>query len=136
MRRASLAALALALTAVSAPARAQQPPSAVDGKAAFEDSDRNHDGKLDRQEFATRVVDIFFLADTNKDGFLTIEELRAAVVAPESAMKGDKNGDGRLSLQEFENRRFQEFQAADKDQDGELSLDEVLVTYEAGPKKP
>ena len=39
--------------------------------------DRNGDGKLDRSEVPERLQGLFDRADTNKDGFLTPEEIRA-----------------------------------------------------------
>ena len=130
--------LALACVVPLSAARALAQPAAqrpTDPKTAFQEADTNHDGVLDHQELAKRVIDLFYLGDKNKDGFLTIEELRGVVAAPESAMKGDKNGDGKLSLSEFENWRFHEFEAADKNKDGVLSLEEVLATYqESAPR--
>jgi Ca2+-binding EF-hand superfamily protein len=38
--------------------------------------DRNGDGKLDRSELPERMQGIFDRADTNKDGFLTPEEIK------------------------------------------------------------
>jgi len=38
--------------------------------------DRNGDGKLDRSEVPERMQGLFDRADTNKDGFLTPEEIR------------------------------------------------------------
>lgn len=38
--------------------------------------DRNGDGKLDRSEVPERMQGLFDRADTNKDGYLTPEEIR------------------------------------------------------------
>jgi hypothetical protein len=38
--------------------------------------DRNGDGKLERSEVPERMQGLFDRADTNKDGFLTPEEIR------------------------------------------------------------
>ncbi len=43
--------------------------------------DRNGDGKLDRSEVPERMQGLFDRADTNKDGFLTPEEIRTRAKA-------------------------------------------------------
>jgi len=40
----------------------------------FEENDANKDGKLSRDEFPMRYQRFFDTIDTNKDGFLTLEE--------------------------------------------------------------
>jgi hypothetical protein len=43
--------------------------------------DRNGDGKLDRSEVPERMQGLFDRADSNKDGFLTVEEIRTLAEA-------------------------------------------------------
>jgi len=68
--------------------------------------------------------------DRDKDGFLTQEELVAAVAFPDDSKNADRNGDGRISLYEFIQVRFATFDDVDDDGDGVLSVDEVIATYE------
>jgi Ca2+-binding EF-hand superfamily protein len=59
-------------------AQATTPP---DAKTWVREHDKNGDGKLDREEFHQAVIESFFFRDTNKVGYLTINELRG--VTPE-----------------------------------------------------
>ncbi|MFT3813869.1 MAG: EF-hand domain-containing protein [Acidovorax sp.] len=86
-------ALAAALACGQVPARAQpQPPRAaasatltkgeIKAQQQFKMLDFNGDGKLSRQEVALfpRLANAFDDADTNHDGFVTYEEVRAFAV--------------------------------------------------------
>ncbi len=61
--------------------------------------------------------------DTNRDGFLVIEEIRN--VTPESVRAADRNGDGKLSLEEYLNARFRDFAVIDAHGDGTITKDEL-----------
>lgn len=122
---AGLLAAASALPAVHAPA---QETSASD----FATSDLDRNGTVDRQEYRRRMVEVFYFADTNKDGMVTMEEL--VVVGPvdsKAFANADKNGDGRLTLQEFVEYRMIDFDRADTDNDGKLSPAEVAKWNES-----
>ena len=125
----------LATTLVGAGStRAQDQPKPYDPRAAFRETDKTGDGQIDRQEFAERIVDVFYIADTNKDGFLDVEEY--ARLPYSGAFKtADSTGDGHLTLSEFERIRFTQFDEADTTKDGTLSVDEVIAVYE-GRKQP
>lgn len=117
--------VAFGLLAVAAfVARAADAP-AYDVKAAFDQTDQNHDGAIEIDEYYDRLVDIFFLGDANKDGFLTEEEFVAVVVIKEDFTKVDKSGEGKLSRQEFVSARLPHFIEIDTDKNGSLSLSEV-----------
>jgi Ca2+-binding EF-hand superfamily protein len=118
----SIACILVALGAFSA--RAEQAP-AYDVKAAFSQTDQNHDGTIEIDEYYDRLVDIFFLGDADKDGFLTEEEFVAVVVIKEDFTKVDKSGEGKLSRQEFVSARLPHFIAIDSDASGSLSIVEV-----------
>jgi Ca2+-binding EF-hand superfamily protein len=122
----SLVVLALVLAAV--PVRAETPPSG-DPRQAFTETDTNKDGVIDRGEFNTRIVEVFYFADANRDGFLSAEEQKR-LVFPEDFKDDDKDADGRISLREFLRVRFADFDRSDTDHDGVLSLDEVIAAYE------
>ena len=107
--------------------------------------DTDGDGKLSRQEAANspRLAQNFDVIDTNKDGFLTQDELQAArqQFGPggrgEGWKKLDTDGDGRLSRQEVANapRLAQNFDAIDSNKDGFLSQEELRAARRAqGPR--
>ena len=124
--------LGFALLALAAsPALAEEAVAPHDPKAAFTETDTNADGRIDRQEFHERVVEIFYHGDRDKDGYLTKDELIAAVVFEEDFVGSDRNSDGKLSLYEFIDIRFDTFDEVDEDHDGVLSVEEVVDAYEA-----
>jgi len=125
----STAFIATSLLALGAfAARAEQAPD-YDVKAAFTQTDQNHDGAIEIDEYYDRLVDIFFLGDANKDGFLTEEEFVKVVVIKEDFTSVDKSGEGKLSRQEFVSARLPHFIAIDTDKDGSLSLVEVEAAF-------
>ncbi|KAI1698687.1 EF hand domain-containing protein [Ditylenchus destructor] len=125
----------------------------------FKQFDSNGDGKISRDEIETIIEQskklgleaasfetafrlVFNLSDTNKDGSLTLDELRKF---PEAFFKAiDENGDGKLTFEEY--KAFFEkvfpnglpglgteglglaFDKTDTDNDGIISLEE----YEKG----
>jgi len=128
MRSTTIAILASALLALgAAPAGAD---SVEDGaREAHSETDRNGDGQIDRDEFYVRMVEVFYRADTNKDGVLVLPELQAIdedmVFEP-----ADKDGDGKVTLTEYVDQRFESFDEADVNSDGVLSVEEVVDAYE------
>jgi len=80
------------------------------------------------------VVEVFYSADTNKDGFLSPEEYRRLPFSGDFK-DADLHGSGRISLHDFIAVRYRQFVEADSNRDGALSLDEIVAAYEGG-KKP
>jgi Ca2+-binding EF-hand superfamily protein len=119
------AGLALAGTLV----RADEQSKAYDPRAAFAESDTNRDGVVDHEEFHARIVEVFYSADANKDGFLDATELKQ-LAFPEDFTANDKDRDGRVAMREFLRIRFDDYDVADKNGDGVLSIDEVVAVYE------
>jgi hypothetical protein len=115
-------------------AHAQDQKTSYDPRAAFAETDKNHDGQIDLEEFHTRLVEVFYLADRDKDGFLSVEEYTQLPYS-EGFKDADRNGDGRIALAEFVSIRFRQFEDADTNHDGQLSLEETVVAYE-GKRKP
>lgn len=126
----SLLTLALVSSAVSAGAEDPKTKPAYDPKAAHAEADQNGDGQIDRREFHVRVVEVFFHADTDKNGSMKPEELNAATVRDEDFSKADKNGDGMITLYEFIEIRYHAFDEADTDKNGMLSVEEVVEAFE------
>lgn len=120
----------LALVLSIAPARADSPKPAHDPRAAHAEADLDGDGQIDRREFHLRMVEVFFHADANKEGYLAPEELNKATVLEEDFHGADRDGDGRISLYEFIEYRFRAFDQADTDSDGRLSVEEVVAVFE------
>jgi Ca2+-binding EF-hand superfamily protein len=131
MTRSTLLVLAGLLVFV-ATARADEKGVQYDPQKAFEQTDVNGDGYVDRREFHVRIVEIFFHADSDKDGYMTWTELRGAVAFPDDFKGADTDGDGRIALHEFIEVRFQDYPIADSDGDGRLSLEEVVAIFEQG----
>jgi Ca2+-binding EF-hand superfamily protein len=130
MRATTIAILASVLLAVgAAPAVADAVDD--DAKEAHAETDRNGDGSIDRNEFYIRMVEIFYAADTDKDGVLVLPELQKIdedmVYEP-----ADTDGDGKVTLSEYVDHRFESFDDADVNSDGLLSVSEVIDAYE-GP---
>jgi Ca2+-binding EF-hand superfamily protein len=119
----------LALLSLASGALAQAPPP-PDAQTWVRAHDRNGDGKLDREEFHQAVIEAFFLRDTNKDGYLSIEEF--AVITPEAASLLRSKPEPRLTLPEFLNALHKDFTAADTNDDGLLSVEEI-ETYMRRP---
>ena len=118
------------LALAAAPAFAKEPAQPHDPRAAFAETDGNADGRIDREEFHVRMVEIFFHGDRDKNGYMTTEELAGAVDFPQDFENADRNGDARISLYEFIQVRFATFDEVDADHDGLLSVDEVVEAYD------
>ncbi len=102
------------------------PDELVETLMAF---DKNHDGKLSKDELPERMQGTFERGDTNKDGFLTADEIRvmAKAQAAPRARDGEERrrpegGPGRGGMMM---RSDPIFAALDTDHDGVLSANEI-----------
>ena len=129
------AALLLAVALVGGVALAQASQPAYDPRAAFAETDTNHDGAIDHEEFLERMTEVFYRADVNKDGVLTVDEVSATLVQTPNLTAADGNHDGKLTLHEFLSARFKDYDQVDTNGNGLLELDEVVNAYEKVPKK-
>ena len=116
-------ALAALLVAGSAVAQPAPPPPGGDVNRAFQETDRNGDGRIDREEFHRRAVEVFYFLDVNRDGYLVVSEV--TMIPLEAFRAADRDGDGKLSLQEYLNARFKDFEAMDTNRDGTISKEEL-----------
>lgn len=127
MKRISTTLLMLVLLAPTS-GWADEVPSPHDPRAAHAATDQNHDGEIDREEFGQRIIQIFYFADVDKDGFVTIGQL---MVFDEDRLfeTADLDGDSQLSLSEFLTARAKNFREADTDGSGTLSVEEVVEAF-------
>jgi Ca2+-binding EF-hand superfamily protein len=123
-------ALAAMLSLMALPAFGETPAPSQDPHEAFAQADENGDGRIDREEFHRRMVEVFFHGDHDKDGYMTQEELVATVTFPKDFDGAARDANGRISLYEFIRVRFATFDEVDTNRDGLLSLEEVVATYE------
>ena len=124
MRRFALPLMTMALISATVVfVQGQQP---LTRKQIMETADKNKDGKIGRIEFLERMREAFFFVDTNKDGFLTLEEYQRIQGADARGFtRADRNKDGKLSIDEFLKAVTGDFDAADKNDDGVLDEEEV-----------
>ena len=103
-------------------------PPPHDPRAAHAAADQNHDGEIDREEFKQRIIHIFYFADVDKDGFVTIGQL---TVFDEALLfeTADLDDDARISISEFLVVRFENFREADTDGSDTLSVEEVVEAF-------
>ncbi len=100
-----------------------KPAVAAEGSVerVFMDLDRNGDHMVDRVEFRINKMKVFYLRDTDEDGYLSFGEVLLSSTAFNA---GDRDGDGRISGIEFVDAPFTAFDAYDANGDGLLTLEE------------
>ncbi len=118
-----LLALAWAPTALAQDGR----PLESSPDVAHKQADTDGDGGIDHAEFHHRMVEVFYFADGDRDGYLVGIEI--ARTGRENPAAGDTNHDARVSLKEFIDEAFDRFEAGDTNDDEELSLAEVRAAY-------
>ncbi len=94
---------------------------------AHKQADTNGNGAIDHAEYHRRMVEVFYFADGDRDGYLVGIEI--ARTGRENPAAGDANGDDRISLKEFIDEAFDRFNVGDSNDDNELSVEEVRAAY-------
>ena len=102
------------------------------GMQALERADADNNGEVTFDEFKKAAGDRFVLADVNKDGKVTVEEMAAAIekmraerMAKRMIERFDSDGDGSVTLAEIDNGQKEIYALLDRNDDGKLIKDEM-----------
>jgi hypothetical protein len=103
------------------------------------DGDKN--GEITFDEFKKVAGDRFVLADVNKDGKVTVEEMAAAIekmraerVAKRMIERFDIDKDGAVTLAEIETGQKEIYALVDRNDDGKIVKDEMPRHGKNGPR--
>ena len=107
---------------------ADEVPPPHDPRAAHAAADKNHNGEVDRREFHDRIEEIFYFADSDRDGLVSRGQLKV-FDEDELFRDDDRDRDFQISLKEYLDARFDNFRDADTDSDGTLSVQEVVDAF-------
>ncbi len=95
--------------------------------------DTDKSGDISFDEFSKAAGDRFTLADANKDGKVTVEEMAAAIekmrteaLAKRMMQKLDTNADGALTQEEAAANQKKIYAMMDKNNDGKVVKDEMM----------
>ncbi len=89
----------------------------------MEKTDTSNDGRIDRQEFENRIIEIFHSTDKDGDQRLSIQEL--GDVNDKVFQEADKNKNKKLNVKEYIRFRFADFERVDQDNDNLITPREL-----------
>jgi Ca2+-binding EF-hand superfamily protein len=105
-----------------------QSPQPLTRQQIIDTADKNRDGRIGRVEFLERMKEAFFFVDADRDGSLVIVEYQRIQGAdPKRFAVADRNKDGKLSIDELLKSISEDFDAADKNDDGVIAEEEITV---------
>jgi hypothetical protein len=110
---------------------------AKDPARMMERLDANGDGKLAVSELPERAQRRFGDADQDRDGFLSVEEIKARVKkgGKERFAKLDADGDGFVTKDEAGEKRWDRMKVADANGDDKVTVEELKAAHESGKLK-
>ncbi|WP_336487607.1 EF-hand domain-containing protein [Methylobacterium nigriterrae] len=117
----SFAALALALSCLSAPAVLAKPMS---GAGAVKMIDTDNDGTIDMKEVEAIASATFDRLEKDADGTLDAKELKGRL-SKAGVKQADPDNDGTIDKKEYLAAVAERFKAADPDNDGTLDAKEL-----------
>ena len=125
----------IAMLIIASTVYGQQQPSAGQ-QAMWDNVDKNKDGVIDRIEFLEAMTDAFFFVDADKDGQLTLTEIRtvAETLDAKQFEDADRDKNGKLSIYEYENALSKDFDTADTNMDGKVTVEEFKLLRQGAQK--
>lgn len=113
----------LLLASLASAAQAVAAGNPAELKRDFDSIDGDGDAHLSWSEFESRVMEVFYFADVDSNGFITPDQAPQGMAG--SWKDIDSDGDGRLSTAEFVEHHRSLFSDADTDGDKLLSRAEM-----------
>jgi len=104
-------------------------PPAAEIKRVFEALDTSQNDAIGLAEWEPASFALFKSADTNRDNFLTREEIGPGSASLETFLTADTNQDSKLSIGEFMTLRRAIFRAADLNRDDFLEINEYEIFH-------
>ena len=104
----------------------------VGSEAIMDIADLDRDDRIDLKEYRGRITDVYFFLDANKDGKLTVVEIKRSYPNLEPAVIGkvDANGDTIITIYEFRYVLYKDFDMMDKNSDGSIDKHEMKTAVE------
>ncbi len=136
-RLALAAALMIPGLAHAAPGDVTRKQVQAEAEQVFDLADTDKDGFMSRAEFRTRMGAVLNRTPPGSRNAPTKEQAQRMLEAADAAFRAvDTNGDGKLSRAEAIKRPLAAFDAMDANHDGILTVAEKMAARGAGPASP